>query len=189
MKNDFSSKSISNTSSNNKRSLRQKDRIDYSNVPESYHSNIAIGINNGRWSLEEHKKFITGVFIHGNNWKDITNVIGTRNCAQARSHGQKFFTKLAKMNLEGVTEELCNVKKLHHLYETSNNEDLKMLYFTLTDVAYNCMDNDSSETCSTIQKLRSKESDIVETNINSVSQYLQVDSNITINDKGIDMLI
>ncbi len=128
------------------RHLRQKSRVDYSNIPESYHYNQAKGLNNGRWSLEEHKKFITGIFLYGNNWKEIVNLIGTRNCPQARSHSQKFFSKLPKLNLDGITEEMCNVKKLHCIYNNSTHDEIKNLFYIITDVAYKCMeDNDKQK--------------------------------------------
>jgi SHAQKYF class myb-like DNA-binding protein len=160
MKNELSSSSLSQASTDTRR-LRQKSRIDYSGVPDTYQYNVAIGLNNGRWSLDEHKNFITGVFMHGNNWKEITNVIGTRNCPQARSHGQKFFTKLAKMNLEGITEDMCNVKRLHCIYNNSTHEDIKKLYYTLTDVAYKFMENDNESK----KKEEEEEEEIEESNI------------------------
>jgi SHAQKYF class myb-like DNA-binding protein len=144
MKNEASNKTLTNSSSDNKRSsLRQKSRKDYSGQSESFLNNLSQGLNNGRWTLEEHRKFITGVFLYGNNWKEIINIIGTRNAAQARSHCQKYFTKLAKLNLEGITEEMCNVKKLNYLYKSLSKDDLKSLYYILTDVAYHNMESDN----------------------------------------------
>lgn len=56
---------------------------------------------NGRWTKEEHLKFIEGkaaanqgVKLYGKNWKKIEEVVRTRNGAQIRSHAQKFFNKL-----------------------------------------------------------------------------------------------
>jgi SHAQKYF class myb-like DNA-binding protein len=141
---DVSNKSIT-LNSDNSRSLRDRKKKHYSNVPESYIINSAIGLNNGRWSIEEHKKFIIGVFKYGNNWKDIQKTIGTRNCAQARSHGQKFFYKLPKLNLEGITEELCNVKTLHNLYIKSDKDENKKLFYLLGEVAFLNMENDNAD--------------------------------------------
>ena len=157
---EVSNKNISLNLDTKSRSLRDRKKKDYSNIPESYIINSINGINNGRWSLEEHKKFIIGVFKYGNNWKDIQKSIGSRNCAQARSHGQKFFNKLPKLNLEGITEEHCNVKTLHNLYIKSNKEDNKKLYYLLGDVAYLNMENEITDNDNINMELRENDLDI-----------------------------
>ena len=48
----------------------------------------------GRWTIEEHKKFIQAIITYGNDWKEVQKYIGTRSSSQARSHAQKFFIKL-----------------------------------------------------------------------------------------------
>ena len=50
----------------------------------------------GRWSCEEHKKFIEGLMKFGKNWKKVEEHIGTRSGAQIRSHAQKFFKRLER---------------------------------------------------------------------------------------------
>ena len=52
----------------------------------------------GRWSREEHKKFIEAIIKFGNNWKEVQEYIITRTSTQARSHAQKFFEKIKKNN-------------------------------------------------------------------------------------------
>ena len=52
--------------------------------------------NTGRWSHEEHKKFLESIFKYGNEWKKIKEFIGSRSSTQARSHAQKFFIRLKK---------------------------------------------------------------------------------------------
>jgi SHAQKYF class myb-like DNA-binding protein len=54
------------------------------------------GFNSGRWSEEEHKKFLEAICIYGNEWKKVQYYIETRNSTQARSHAQKFFLRLKK---------------------------------------------------------------------------------------------
>lgn len=51
---------------------------------------------NGRWTKEEHQRFIDAIKIHGKNWKKVEEYVGTRSGAQVRSHAQKFFLKLEK---------------------------------------------------------------------------------------------
>lgn len=50
----------------------------------------------GRWSKEEHHRFIEGLTKFGKNWKKVEEHIGTRTGAQIRSHAQKFFIRLTK---------------------------------------------------------------------------------------------
>jgi len=50
----------------------------------------------GRWTKEEHQKFIEGLKRYGKNWKQVEEHVGTRNGAQIRSHAQKFFNRLER---------------------------------------------------------------------------------------------
>ena len=70
--------------------------INNNDVINSSSNNNKINYNTGRWSEEEHLKFIDGILEYGNEWKKVQNLIGTRSSTQARSHAQKFFLKLKK---------------------------------------------------------------------------------------------
>ena len=67
----------------------------YNNSDNSYHI--------GRWTEEEHQKFIDGILEYGNEWKKVQQIIKTRSSTQARSHAQKFFLRVKKIikNNEG----------------------------------------------------------------------------------------
>ena len=52
--------------------------------------------NIGRWTKEEHLKFLKGIIEYGNNWKMVEKLIKTRSSSQARSHAQKYFEKVKK---------------------------------------------------------------------------------------------
>jgi SHAQKYF class myb-like DNA-binding protein len=54
----------------------------------------------GRWTHEEHVKFIEAMFLFGNEWKRVQEHIKTRSSTQARSHAQKFFIRLKKKLIE-----------------------------------------------------------------------------------------
>ncbi|OQS02678.1 hypothetical protein THRCLA_04963 [Thraustotheca clavata] len=74
------------------------------NLPSS------ILFNSGRWSIEEHNRFVQGLgaFPHGvlNRWRKISKAVGTRTVLQTRTHAQKFFRKLQKQDeLKAMNEE------------------------------------------------------------------------------------
>lgn len=53
----------------------------------------------GRWTKEEHAKFLDGIKLYGKEWKKIASMIETRTVVQIRTHAQKYFQKLAKKKL------------------------------------------------------------------------------------------
>lgn len=42
--------------------------------------------NKGRWTTEEHEKFLSAMRIHGKDWDMIEEFVGTRDAAHCRSH-------------------------------------------------------------------------------------------------------
>jgi len=67
--------------------------------------------SNGRWTKEEHQRFIDAIKLHGKNWKKVEEYIGTRSGPQVRSHAQKFFLKLEKELKKGKNENGKAVRK------------------------------------------------------------------------------
>ena len=57
----------------------------------------------GRWTYEEHIKFIKAFVNYGKRWKTIQKYIGTRSCPQIRSHAQKFL-----LRLKALKSDKCN---------------------------------------------------------------------------------
>ena len=55
-----------------------------------------VKFNKGRWTKEEHDKFLKGIIEYGNDWKMVQKIIKTRSRSQARSHAQKYFIKVKK---------------------------------------------------------------------------------------------
>ena len=78
--------------------IKQNSQIDRK-VEESEQASES-NYNTGRWSHEEHKKFIEAIIKYGNEWKKIKEFIGSRSSTQARSHAQKFFIRLKKKLFE-----------------------------------------------------------------------------------------
>jgi len=70
----------------------------------------------GRWTKEEHQKFVEALKLFGKNWKSVEDYIGTRTGAQIRSHAQKFFNRLQReLGLENTTSSNLPVsqEKVH----------------------------------------------------------------------------
>ena len=51
----------------------------------------------GRWTKEEHIKFLKGLIEYGCDWNMVHEIVKTRSRAQARSHAQKYFVKMIKI--------------------------------------------------------------------------------------------
>ena len=49
--------------------------------------------NAGRWTDEEHERFLQAIRDYGKDWSMVEGTIGTRSSNQIRSHAQKFVTK------------------------------------------------------------------------------------------------
>ena len=88
----------------------------------------------GRWSREEHKKFIEAIIKFGNNWKEVQEYVNSRTSTQARSHAQKFFEKIKKNNtlkffdslVSDYSENFTNatILQLHNLYGNKSKSEI-----------------------------------------------------------------
>jgi SHAQKYF class myb-like DNA-binding protein len=83
--------------------------------------------SNGRWTKEEHQRFIDAIRLHGKNWKKVEEYIGTRNGPQVRSHAQKFFLKLEKELKKGKNENGKAVRKFTNDSISTNENRLDNL--------------------------------------------------------------
>ena len=103
----FNSNNINETLFNSEEKKKKKNdsprqSINENNIQTSSSSNeeennkTIENFNNGRWTEEEHKKFLEGILEYGNEWKKVQKIIKTRSSTQARSHAQKFFLKIKK---------------------------------------------------------------------------------------------
>jgi len=77
----------------------------------------------GRWSDDEHERFLEGLLIFGKNWDQVVAHIGTRDPVNVRSHSQKFFFKLIKY-LEGEEgiEEISNAERYLDILQTKRGK-------------------------------------------------------------------
>ena len=51
----------------------------------------------GRWTREEHEAFLEALKLYGKEWKKVAAKVKTRTVVQTRTHAQKYFQKLQKV--------------------------------------------------------------------------------------------
>jgi SHAQKYF class myb-like DNA-binding protein len=68
----------------------------------------------GRWSDEEHYKFLEALRIYGKDWDKIQAHIGTRDAAHCRSHAQKFLIKLEKSMNAKSPKKMIEDAQIYH---------------------------------------------------------------------------
>ena len=91
----------------------------------------------GRWTLKEHIEFLNGIAKYGNDLSKIK--INTRNSNQIRSHAQKFFKKLKKVNDEqlGINFTPNYIKTfkdmVNHIKFVNHNYDIANVFLYLSE--------------------------------------------------------
>ena len=66
-------------------------------IIRSSSKNQGVKFSVGRWTKEEHIKFLKGLIEYGCDWNMVQKIVKTRSRAQARSHAQKYFVKMTKI--------------------------------------------------------------------------------------------
>ena len=94
---------------------------------------------NGRWTNEEHIRFLKGCLLYGNNWKKVENYVKSRTSSQIRSHAQKFLIKLNKkykvdLNLPFSHSQKYIKNAKHKLSSETINEVLENLSKPVVDM-------------------------------------------------------
>ena len=90
--------------------------------------------NKGRWSKDEHDKFLEGIQLYGMDWRSVKKFIDTRTLIQVRSHAQKFYLrmKLCKDENLGINftlNSICNLKDMiNQIKSISGNYNIKNVF-------------------------------------------------------------
>ena len=95
-----------------------------------------LNLNEGRWSEEEHHKFMKAVVDHGKNWKVVQKCVVSRDIAQTRSHAQKFVIRLKSIKNEKFdlsSEKINNIieiiKVIKDQFKGDNKEKEKQYIY------------------------------------------------------------
>ena len=85
--------------------------------------------SNGKWTEEEHKKFIEALYIYNCSWCDIRQYILTRSPDQIKSHAQKFYKRLKdfKDDSLGLDFTLDSIKNLKDIINIVKKKELESL--------------------------------------------------------------
>ena len=84
--------------------------------------------SNGRWTKEEHNRFIEAIIKFGNDWKKVQKYVSTRTSTQARSHAQKFLLKLKNSDFfkkKNIDKNLSWAKTIQFIKNNFTNEELE----------------------------------------------------------------
>ena len=98
-------------------------------------------INEGRWSSEEHIKFIKAFVYFGKKYKLIQKYISSRNCHQIRSHAQKFVLRIKSLKSKDYDFSNDNIKSLSDIIDIieannkTNTNNKEYIINTLIDIS------------------------------------------------------
>lgn len=85
----------------------------------------------GRWTDEEHKRFLFALQEYGRNWKLISQTVGTRSSSQIKSHAQKYFISQQRECSEPAPVKVQNrIPKL--LYQAIAHLQFAYLFQSMT---------------------------------------------------------
>ena len=89
-------------------------------------------LNEGRWTLEEHIRFVEAIIQYGKDWKQVQKLVRSRSSAQARSHAQKFFLKLKTVKLPELFLDFTgdNIKNLQNMIDKIEEFEKKKYGFS-----------------------------------------------------------
>ena len=106
--------------------------------------------SNGRWTKEEHNRFIEAIIKFGNDWKKVQKYVSTRTSTQARSHAQKFLLKLRNSDFfkkKNIDKNLSWAKTIQFIKNNFTNEELenilKNVHCNINN--YNCNNDSESD--------------------------------------------
>ena len=178
----FSIKSTDNiVESNNDSLLSSKDESNFLSkkmfrVKKTNLFSVDTGISNGKWTDEEHIKFIEALYIYNCKWYYLRKYISTRAPEQIRSHAQKFYLRLKtlKDDLLGLDFTLDSIQSLNDIIKIVKKKELESLSNTKGKILFII-----SEKLHFGKKLRKKKKKLKRKSL-SIKSYVNIDKKIDI---------
>ena len=96
-------------------------------------------VNEGKWSKDEHEKFLEGIVLYGTKWKKVKTLIETRTVVQVRSHAQKFFIKMKGckdeyLGIDFTSNSIRNIRDMvNQIKNRNSNYNIKKVFKYLSD--------------------------------------------------------
>ena len=145
--------------------------------------------SNGRWTKEEHNRFIEAIINFGNDWKKVQKYVSTRTSTQARSHAQKFLMKLRNSEFfkkKNIDNNLSWAKTIHFIKNNFSNDELE---FVLKNVhcnvnIENCKKKINKNKLSKLSKLNSDSTEFNSDDSESVFSDFNNNKNFQFNDEN-----
>ena len=94
----------------------EKSTVKQQKAPTSESNDVSK--TSGRWTSEEHLRFIEAIKRFGKQWKKVEEFVQTRSGAQIRSHAQKYFLKIQKEYPDQDSFEVFKSKTPEFLEDT-----------------------------------------------------------------------
>ena len=181
-KNIFSIKSTNNTvDSNNDASLLSKDESNFLGkkmfiVKKKNLFSVDTGVCNGKWTDEEHQKFIEALYIYNYKWYYIRKYIPTRAPEQIRSHAQKFYLRLKtfKDDSLGLDFTVDSIQSLNDIIKIIKMKELESLSNTKGKILFII-----SERLHFGKKIRKNKKKLKRKSLN-IKSYVNIDKKIDI---------
>ena len=134
--------------------------------------------NEGRWSKEEHNKFLEGIVLYGINWKKVKTMIGSRTSIQVRSHAQKFYYKMKtckdeKLGIDFTSDSICNIRDM--IKQIKNNNSNYNIINVFKYLTYKCDNLEKSRKKNALNK--NKTIDLKKNEINNQSNIISLKEN------------
>ena len=100
--------------------------------------NVDTGISNGKWTDEEHKKFIKALYLYNCKWYYMTNYLTTRAPEQIKSHAQKFYLRLKEVKDDslGLDFTLDSIQSLNDIIKIIKKKELESFSNTKGDLLF-----------------------------------------------------
>lgn len=92
--------------------------------------------NIGRWTEDEHRRFIEAILKYGNEWKSVQKHIKTRSSTQSRSHSQKFFLKIKNYDLFDFKDRKPCISSLNELAKNLDEKERENMLELLISYEY-----------------------------------------------------
>lgn len=83
-------------------------------------------VREGRWTQDEHERFLQGMQLFGRSWSKVSDVVVTRNTVQVRSHAQKYEMKMEKAEKCAANKPTGRTSEQHQIDEPSASSNFQI---------------------------------------------------------------